>query len=231
MGDSYLKSKNFLYIIIIALLAIAVYYAVVSFSLSQSYQAKLVALNQSCESKNNVTQDLNTDFFENYSIALSNIYAGQSYIQLAVVNLHKVNEYASPNATGYDYETAANITELGKQQAAKAGDYFIEAKNSLETIQDSVSNDFFSQDISNRVEQTNYLIIYAEHYYTLLDYTKKQLYEINYGSEAIAQEYFNKYNALIPEVNANLAKLDEVQNKIDAQWGQDWYPALHETAE
>jgi hypothetical protein len=72
------------------------------------------------------------------------------------------------------------------------------------------------------------LIVYSNQTYSLSDYAKQELYEINYGSQTNATDLWNKYNALVIEFNNNLKPLSDVQNKIDISWDQDWYPTLQE---
>jgi hypothetical protein len=130
----------------------------------------------------------------------------------------------------YYYEFAAPIADLGKEQATQSKDYLNRAKNKLENIKDKAPSEFYKEDVSNRIEQTNALIIYSNQLYLLLDYAKQQTYEINYGSKPKATEYWQKSNTIIPEFNANLKKLSDIQNKIDIAWDQDWYPAFQESA-
>lgn len=164
------------------------------------------------------------DFFKEYSIALNNIYVGLSYSDFANLNLQKLEDYTKPNGTGYLYKSAEPIADAGMAQAVKSKDYLIRAKTKLEGIKDSAKNNFFNEDISNRIEETGLLMNYAAQIYNLLNYTKQELYEINYGSKAKADEYLKKTNNLIPEFNSNLDKLSGILHKIDLAWDQDWYP-------
>ena len=209
------------------LLVVATYFAA-SFYLNGSYQKHISSIDQAYQAQISSIQEQNLNFFKDYSVALNDIHRGSSYGDLASINLNRLNDYTTPKSTGYVYSYASNLADLGKGQAAKAKEYLAKSKSKLEAIKNSAPNNFFKEDVSNRIEQANYLIIYADQYYTLLDYTKQQLYEINYGSQAKAAEYLNKYNSLVLDVNVNLKKLSDIQNKIDVQWSQEWYPTFQE---
>ncbi len=172
----------------------------------------------------------NLQFLKEYSIALNNIHMSIALLDLAIVNKDNVISYTDSNGQGYIYETAKSIINLGKDQSMDAQDYLTKAKIRLEGIKDKAPNDFFKEDISNRLEQIDLLLVFATQTYSLLDYTSQQLYEINYGTETKATEYYNKYNDLIPRYNSNLKKLSDIQNKIDLQWDQDWYPTFQESS-
>jgi hypothetical protein len=213
--------------IILAILLIAGTYFVTSFYLDNQVNLQKEQCNSQVNSINSKNEQ-NINFFREYSIALNNIHVGTSYTDIARVNLHKLNDYVSSNDTRYIYIFAEDIANLGKEQATESKDYLIKAKNKLETIKNNAPNNFFKEDVSNRIEQTDALITYADQTYNLLDYSIKQLYEINYGSKSTATEYWNKYNALILELNSNLKKLSDIQNRIDLNWDQDWYPTFQE---
>jgi hypothetical protein len=218
--------QKIIFLIVLAILLIAVTYFATSSYLNNLYKKQISGITQ----QNQDQQAKNINFFKEYSIALNDIASGSSDTDFANVNLDKLNDYASPNGTGYIYELAVPFADLGKDQATKSKDYLVKAKAKLEGIKNNAPNDFFKEDVSNRMEQTDLLIIYANQTYNLLDYEKQELYEINYGSQTKATEYWNKYNALIIEFNSNLKQLSDVQNKIDMKWDQDWYPTFQAPA-
>lgn len=222
--------QNIIFFTIVVILLVGATYFITSIYLNSSYQTQISNINQTYQTQINFIQEQNLNFFKEYSVALNNIHIASSYSDLANVNLNKLNEYTAPNGTGYVYEFAVLFADLGKEQATKSKDYLTKAKTKLGKIKDSAPNEFFKEEISGRIEQVNLLIIYADQSYNLLDYAKQQLYEVNYGSQTKATEYWDKYNTLIPESNANLKKLSDIQNKIDIQWDQDWYPTFQDSA-
>ncbi len=104
----------------------------------------------------------------------------------------------------------------GKELANKA-------KTKLQKILNNPPNLFFQKDVENRIEQTAVLINVLDVHYQMIDYAVKELYEVNYGSDAKADEYFDKYNDLIPRYNDLLQDFSDVNNRIDLEWDQDWY--------
>lgn len=209
------KSKKLIFLVIIGILFIIATYFITSFYLNN--QTK-------------IQNEKNINFFKEYTIALNNIYVGSSYIALANINLEKFNGYISDDE-GYYYDFAEPLASLGKEQATKSKDYLTKAKTKLEAIKDKAPNEFFKEEVSMRIEQTNALILNSNQIYSLLDYAKQQLYEINYGSKSKATEYHVKYNSLIEEVNTNLKNLSDIQNKIDLYWDQDWYVTFQSSSE
>lgn len=205
------KSNNIMiFIIVSVILVFATWFLTYTYTLNQSPPLQGEVLN----------------FFEEYSVSLNNIHVASSIARLASINLNQLNDYTQED---YYYIFAEEFVNVGKTYATDAKKHLQKTKIKLEKIQDSAPNDFFKEDVLNRIEQTNLLIIYASQVYTLLDYAQQQLYEINYGSEIKANEYWKKYNDLIPEFNDNLKKLSDTQQRIDLYWDQDWYPIFQET--
>lgn len=202
--------------------------------MNQTYQAQIASVRAQYETEINATQNQNLNFLNDYSIALIDIHVASGYADMANVNLDYLKDYTSPNGTGqgvYVYASAARIADGGKDQATKAKDYLTKARSKLQAIADSAPNAFFKEDIANRINQTDILTTYANQVYNLLEYYEQELYQVNYGSNTNAMEFLNKYNALVPQFNSNLKELSDLQNKIDLQWDQDWYPSFQESAE
>ena len=175
-----------------------------------------------------IQKEKDISFVRDYSVAINHIYVGMQRGYLSVDNLNTGNNYVSGDSSGvvtYYYAIAEPFYTTSKDQAIEAKEYFSKAKIKLETIKDSSPNDFFRDEINNRLEQISYLIIWTDLIYNQSDYAQKELYEINYGSAVKANEYWVKYNALIPEGNSNQKNLGDITAKIDSAWDQEWYPA------
>jgi exonuclease VII small subunit len=207
------KSKN-----LSIFIAVAVILVLATGFLTYSY-----TLNQSSSSQENTL-----NFFKEYSVALNNIHVASGLFDIASLNLDAGNSYVETGE--YYYEFAIDYYDTGKEQVLDAKELLNKAKTKLQNLQNNAPNSFFQEDVEKRIEQADSLISVSNDLYSLLDYQKQQLYEINYGSESKATEYYNKYNTLIPEFNNKLKKLSEIQNQIDLNWDQDWYPTFQETA-
>ncbi|MCX6710127.1 MAG: hypothetical protein NTV63_04230 [Candidatus Woesearchaeota archaeon] len=207
------KSKN-----LAIFIAVAVVLVLATGFLTYSY-----TLNQSSSSQENTL-----NFFKEYSIALNNIHVASGLDVEANLNLDAGNSYTETEE--YYYEFAIPYYDTGKEQVLDAKELLNKAKSKLQNLQSNAPNSFFQSDVEDRIEQVDALISVSNDLYSLLDYQKQQLYEVNYGSESKATEYNNKYNALVPEFNNRLKKLSEIQNRIDLNWDQDWYPTFQEEA-
>ncbi len=207
------KSKNLtIFIAVVVILVLATGFLTYSYTLNQFSSSQEETLN----------------FFKEYSIALNNIHIASGFLDIALLNLNAGNSYVETGE--YYYEFAIDYYDTGKEQVLDAKELLNKAKTKLQNLQTNAPNSFFQEDVEKRIEQADSLISVSNDLYSLLDYQKQQLYEINYGSESKATEYYNKYNALIPEFNNKLKKLSEIQNQIDLNWDQDWYPTFQETA-
>jgi tetratricopeptide (TPR) repeat protein len=219
------KNQHWIFWIIILILAIFLTYVISSQISVSKYNSELDLQKISCQSDKTKL----TDFLREYSVALNDIYIGNSYLELSMSNFQRAEEYVLNNETPYVYEYAVSFFDTVKEQSTKSKDFLDKAKNKLESIRDKSQNELFSSDVENRIEQINLLTALSVQYYNLGDYKKQELYEVNLGSQSKATEYFNKANALIPEINSNLKQLSDVQNKIDLQWDKDWYPTFQES--
>jgi exonuclease VII small subunit len=207
------KSKNLaIFIAVAVILVLATGFLTYSYTLNQSSSSQESTLN----------------FFKEYSVALNNIHVASGLFDIANLNLDAGNSYIETGE--YYYEFAIPYFDTGKEQVLDAKELLNKAKSKLQNLQTNAPNSFFESDIKDRIEQVDALISVSNDLYSLLDYQKQQLYEVNYGSESKATEYHNKYNALVTEFNDRLKKLSEIQNRIDLNWDQDWYPTFQETA-
>jgi len=220
-----IKNQHWVFWLIILILAIVLTYFISSQTSVSKYNSELDLQKISCQSDKTKL----TDFTREYSVALNDIYIGNSYLELSMSNFQRAEEYVLNNETPYVYAYADSFFDTVKEQSAKSKDFLDKAKNKLDSIRDKSPNELFNGDVQNRIEQINLLTALSLQYYNLGDYKKQELYEVNLGSQSKATEYFNKANALIPEINNNLRKLSDVQNKIDMAWDQDWYPTLQES--
>jgi hypothetical protein len=159
--------------------------------------------------------------YKNYVVSLNDLYSGHAYISMASSNLERLNRYISINGTGYTYNTALTFITVGKEQSLKAVSYFEMAKETLNKAQ--YIDEFYAKDIQYRTQQINSLKQLSDDLYTFFDYSEKRLYEVNYGSKTVAQEYMDKYNALALEFNGVLKEAQTTQSSINVLWNQEWY--------
>ena len=164
-----------------------------------------------------------TEFFKDYVIAMNDYHIANSYFNLGSTNLDNGDFYIEGD---YYYEFAIDYFDVAKEQFTDAKQLLIHSKAKLENIERGVPNDFYKEEIQNRKEQNEIMLSLINQYFLLADYTSKQIYEINYGSETEATRYFNLYNDLIIEINKNLQKISDISQKIDLVWDQDWYVLL-----
>lgn len=183
-------------------------------------QDKISSLETSLSTCNQKAED-NEDFIEEYTISIINIQTAISNLELANGNLLFGNWYTSTEE--YYYEDGESYFLTCKEQVNDAKELVNKAKSKLEKIKEKAPNEFFADDVEYRLEQISTLAAILNIYNNLCDYSNSQLYEINYGSEEKAEEYFNEYNEQIPVLNSNFESLSEVQNQIDLHWDQDWY--------
>ncbi|MFH1849246.1 MAG: hypothetical protein ABH879_03590 [archaeon] len=165
-------------------------------------------------------------FLREYSIATNNIHVASSYFELGSTNLNTGNFYVLTE--GYYYEVAISFYEAGKRPVLDAKELLTKAIVKLENIEEDAPNSFFKEDVKNRIEQARLLLASCDNLYSLLDYEGQHLYEVNFGTAAKATEYFNRYNSVVTDYNSNLKTLSDIQNKIDLNWDQDWYPTFQE---
>ena len=163
----------------------------------------------------------NIDFFNDYVVAVNDYHVADSYFDLANVNLDNGIWYSGTE--GYYYEFAIDYLEIARGQLTDAKELLAHSKVRLESIRDKAPNQFYKDEVQNRIEQNEIMFSIINKYYSLVDYMDKQLYEVNYGSEAEATRYFNMYNELIVESNEDLASLSDISQGIDLAWDQDWY--------
>ncbi len=161
-----------------------------------------------------------SEFIKQYAIVLNNIHRAMAYYDLSNLNLIAAQEYSQGD---YVYAYATPLYDEAKEQSAVAAELLNKAKVKLSTIQNNAPNSFLKEDVTNRIKQVDAWLIVGKNFFSLIDYSAKELYEINHGSEAKATEYFNKYNEMEPITLENTKKLSEIQNEIDIHWDQDWY--------
>ena len=168
----------------------------------------------------NLSLKEDVEFYNDYIIAVNDYHVADIWFAHAVGNLDNGDLYTEG---AYDYETAIDYYDEAKGQVTNSKELLIHAKSKLDAIKDNAPNEFYNEEINDRLEQINILIDLNSQYFLLSDYASEELYEINYGLEIEATRYFLLYNDLIPELNENLQKLSDVSQKIDLRWDQDWY--------
>jgi hypothetical protein len=171
------------------------------------------------------TQDSDTEFFSEYIISVNNIHVAIENIDLALANEDVFTFYTDGE---YYYDSALIYTTGGKEQILEAKQLLEKADSKLKEVESNAPNTFFAEDVVNRLEQIEALFLVADDTYALLDYSEKELYEVNYGSDVKAADYHSQYNDRIETTNINLKKLSDIDNKIDLAWDQDWYPEFLE---
>lgn len=167
---------------------------------------------------NKTNQDL--EFFNNYVIAVNDYHVADIWFALAIGSKESGETYTDG---AYTYDKAIGYFDESKEAVTKSKALLIHAKSKLDLIKDDAPNEFYTEEINDRLEQINILIDLDSQYFLLNDYLSKELEEINYGSDTEATRYYLLYNDLIPEVNINLQKLSDVSQRIDLRWDQDWY--------
>ena len=164
----------------------------------------------------------NIDFFNNYVIAVNDYHIANSYFDLGGVNLDAADWYTLSD--DYYYEDVIGYIDLAKEQFTDARALLIHSETKLKNIENKAPNQFYEKEIQNRIKQNGIMLSLTNKLYLLADYMSKELYEINYGSEAEATRYFNMQNDLIVEFNEVLYALSDVSQEIDLDWDSDWYP-------
>lgn len=166
----------------------------------------------------------NLEFFDNYIIAMNDYHIAMSFFELSSANLDLSIWYVSMEE--YYYQDAIDYTDLAKEQITQAKELIIHSQSKLQEIDNIAPNEFYGEEVKNRIEQNRIFLLLIDQYYTLIDYEVKQLYEINYGSETEATRYFNMYNDLVEESNKNLIALSNISQTIDLNWNSNWYPLM-----
>ena len=185
-----------------------------------SLEQEVTTLQEKIASLHKENED-NIEFFRKYSIALNNIHVAFQYLDLAKATFDIVNDYVLSGE--YYYDGATPLYDGAIEYVLDAKELTIKAKTGLQKILNDAPNQFFREDVENRIEQATILIGVSDIFHQQINYIINELYEINYGSEAKADEYLDKANDLIPRYNSLLKDLSEVSNKIDLEWDQDWY--------
>lgn len=163
------------------------------------------------------------DFFDDYIVAVNNYHTAQGYYDLATANLQFGDYYVL--GRDYYYQGAAAFYDQAKTQIKDGDQFLAQAKSRLQRTEGREANEFYSADVKNRLTQIEVMMDASEKLYKLVDYKSVELYEVNYGSDERANEYFNKSNELVGELNAAFEELSVVSNEIDVAWGENWYPS------
>ena len=234
---------NWIPLAVVAVIAVVVagggtYFATTGYAV-QSYGGEITSLNTQISSLNQDLISLEEEksnsgmvvlqtetFLKDYTIALVNIHRAITYLDLAIVNLEYGTDYVLNFPEEYEYGTAAAIFDQGMEQAADSKDLLLRGKTKLDAVKDDAPSPLFQQDIELRIQQADALLIVTENVHDLLRNTEREVYETNYGTPEMTQEYNDKFNEVTDEYNSNLKKLSDVQQKIDLLWDQDWYPAF-----
>lgn len=168
-------------------------------------------------------KDSTVEFFKDYSISLVNIHLALNNLRLAQVNLNNAN-YDSDAPEGYIYSSIVALLDGGIGQVADTESLLSRAKRKLQDIENYEPNSFFKNEVQNRLQHIELITNYSNDLKLLLEHRKNELYEVNYGSEEKAQEFLNKYNDVTNQFNSSLEKLSEIEDIIEIEWDQDWYP-------
>lgn len=192
----------------------------------QDLETRISDLQASVGTCNQDKED-NIDFLKEYSIALNNFHVAFSYLELAVANRDYGNYYAQTEE--YYYDTAMSYYDTCKEQTNDAREMLNKAERKLNSITGNAPDEFFAKELDNRIEQTVILTRFADSSYDLCDFAALQIYELAYGDEEKATEYFEKYNDEIYVHNDILRNLSTINNEIDIEWDQDWYPLLQDS--
>jgi len=164
-----------------------------------------------------------TEFFTEYTIATNYIDSVIQTHKIAEINFNFLLEYVD-SEDSYYYEDASTYLDNTISELNKAQEELIISKKRLENIKSFAPNDFYKEEIELRIKQINLLYSMGEKRLKMIDLSNKELYEINFGSEIKAEEYYLEANKVIEEFNKDLDTSIEINNEIDIHWGENFYP-------
>jgi len=217
---------------VVAVLLVIVTYSFADSQISASHEAEIATLkqvnldtiatlNQTHITEITALEETNNEFLTDYSIALNNIHIGTEDIDLGSANRGFGRFYAN---LGYYYaEDLLSYFVLGGDQILEGKERLTKAKAKLQQIEGDAPNEFFKEDVADRLEQVDVLLEYADNSYKLSDYYGDYIYAIQYGTTAEVDMHLDKFSDVIDDYNDNLDEIKEIQSKIDVHWDQDWY--------
>lgn len=183
-------------------------------------QTELNQLQRECSQKEIIT----LDFLREYSVILNNVYTAQKYSRFAYWNYQAWTTYTSKE--DWVYDTAKVYTTTGQGEINDAKDLMYDSLTKLKSLKDRSPNNFYSQEIENRMLQIERKLVVFDNIYNLLDYSDKKLYEFYYGSPKKAVEYSQKLDEETARYNTNLKNTNSIDEQIDDYWAQNWYKGI-----
>ena len=163
------------------------------------------------------------DFITEYTIATNYIDSAIATQKIAEINFGYYIDYTSQEE-GYYYEDASVYLDNTISELEKSQEELIISKQKLENLKGLEPNKFYEEELTLRIEQLDLAYEVSKKRLELIDINNKELYEINFGSEIKANEYYEESNRLVEEFNVVLLESIEVSNKIDIHWGENFYP-------
>ena len=174
------------------------------------------------QSEINTLKNENIEFLNEYSIALNNI--NLAYGQITLSNGNMILGNYDSSLIGYDVYNTLAYFDIGKQQALDGKVLLEKAKGKLKRLEDIAPNTFFEEEVKNRLNQTESMLDVSNNLFWLSYYLTEEINEVNFGTESRAKANLNDYNDMVPYYNENLAKMNDINNKIDLIWDKEWYP-------
>ena len=166
----------------------------------------------------------NLEFFKEYASALVSLHVGLHLQSLADVNFdYFIDEYDIEDYSYYDVEY---LSKAAKEQALDSKEFFMKANKKFKELKEQAPNDFFKEELVNRIEQSRLWVILATLTFDYVYNYEQSVYEVNYGTRASSDVYYDKYILAIDEYNEWIYEVDDVEQEIDLAWDQDWYIEL-----
>jgi hypothetical protein len=162
------------------------------------------------------------EFFEDYSIALNDLWRADLLLTLGLANELVASDYTL--RPDYDYYGAQNLYDSSKSQLKESEGVYKKAQNKLMQIKDEAPSEFFREDINMRLKYVNLRVEVAEKAYVWVNLWSEYLSELNLGSALKADDLYRKANGIaLSEFNDVLEQSTDASNAIDLHWDQDWY--------
>lgn len=167
-----------------------------------------------------LTKENNEKFIKDYTIATNYIDSVIYTQKIAEINFKQYTDYTF-SEYGYEYIYASTYLDNSYEMLDESIEQLRKSRKILENLS---YNEFFNGEIQLRLKQIDLLTNLSKKRMDMIDYSKKELYEINYGSESKAEEINKKNNEMIESFNIDIENSIELDKEIDIYWKEDFYP-------